>query len=120
MRAIDGIMGDLTPCDKKDWGLARFYRRHNPYYHNPSEEEDMKAINDIMGDLTPCDKADWGLAMFYNRNPEPEPEHTSHGICSSCFEEQTGKKSPERIRLHDIKVVCAWCNTVIYDPKTEM
>lgn len=35
IKKIDEILNDLTPCDKKDWGLLRnprwYYR--NPYYY---------------------------------------------------------------------------------------
>jgi hypothetical protein len=79
MKTINGILGDLTPCDKKAWGLRRarrrrmqrFYSRRNPYYnlyrHNPGEDKAMKTINGILEDLTPCDKKDWGLARYRNR-----------------------------------------------------
>jgi hypothetical protein len=60
---INSILGDLTPCDKNDWGLSARRR------FNPSEEEDMATINSILGDLTPCDKNDWGLSARRRFNP---------------------------------------------------
>jgi hypothetical protein len=93
------------------------YRRHNPYYYNPSDEDDIRLVSETLNNMTPCDKKDWGLARRYRhyyRNPEP----VTHTICADCFEQQMGRK-PRRKRSKiegDIKVVCAWCQKVVFDP----
>jgi hypothetical protein len=98
------------------------YRRHNPYYyHNPSDEDDMRMVSETLNNMTPCDKKDWGLARryrHYHRNPEP----VSHTMCPDCYRAQTGKELVERpsARLartqKNMKVVCSWCQKVVYDP----
>jgi hypothetical protein len=121
MKTINGILGDLTPCDKKAWGLSRrsrhlrrsrrahrlhrsrFHSRRNPYsypyshpyQHNPSDEDKaVKTIDGILGDLTPCDKKDWGLARYRRRNHRHFRNHRR-------FRYNPGEQHPEHEATQD-------------------
>lgn len=67
-------------------------------------------------DLEPEDDDD-DFNNFRRRHNPDKKESVSHGICRECFIDNVGKE-PTPVKYDSpFKIVCAWCNKVIFDPK---
>jgi len=133
-REIRAQLGRVTRGTISDWcrGIKRPKKPKNPLIDKAQElcrttHLSNKKIGEHLGGIPASTIRLWCKGI--KRPPKRRHQRyryrrnslnpISHGICPDCYEEQTGEKPAKQIRTGDVKVICAWCKDVIYDPESE-